>query len=88
MGGRWRVTSAALDRLGATDAFREFAARWDRSAPGDPMTPTRAYGSLVDHSGWDSAGAMRSALSDNHGGGIPITVIDAFVACCSPAFED
>lgn len=85
---QWRVTIAALERLGATAAFREFAARWNAGVPGDPMTPQRAYGGLVDDDGWASAEALRAALCSNHGGGMPIDVIDALVACCDPAHED
>lgn len=88
MAPRWRVTVAALERLGTTEAFREFAERWDAGAPGDPMTPQRAYGRVIDGGAWDSAAAMRSALCSNHGGGIPIAVIDALVACCDPALGD
>lgn len=85
---QWRMTAAALERLGATEAFRRFAERWNAGVPGDPMTPQRAYGGMVDENGWESATALRAALCSNHGGGVPIEVIDALVACCDPAYED
>ena len=85
MTGTWRVTIAALDRLGATEAFHRFAAWWDAGAPSDPLTPWRVYGGLVDRAEWPSAEAMTRALCDNHGGGVPLEVIHAFVACCDPA---
>ena len=89
MADTWRATIAALDRLGATEAFGAFAERWDRGVPGDPLTPWRVYGGLVRmHAEWPSAADMRRALCDNHGGGVPIDVIDAFVGCCDPVHGD
>lgn len=82
----WRVTDAALERLGATEAFLRFAASWALSMPGDPMTPERVYGGLVGRAEWPSSDAMTRALCDNHGGGVPLEVIHAFVACCDPAY--
>ena len=88
MAGTWRVTIAALDRLGATEAFHRFASSWDAGAPSDPLTPWRVYGGLVDRAEWPSAEAMTRALCDNHGGGVPRDVIDAMVDCCHPAHGD
>lgn len=88
MAGTWRVTVAALDRLGGTEEFHRFAGDWDPTAPGDPLTPWRVYGQLVDRVGWPSAEAMTRALCANHGGGVPRDVIDAMVRCCDPSHGD
>lgn len=88
MAETWRVTIPALERLGATEEFHRFAVRWDARAAGDPLTPWRIYGSLVDRVVWPSAEEMTKSLCDNHGGGVPREVIDAFVACCDPACGD
>ncbi|MFM7616798.1 MAG: hypothetical protein ACKO72_04980 [Actinomycetes bacterium] len=84
----WMVTPSALERLGRTEEFRRFAARWNERAPRDPLSPARVYGGLADGFEWPTAEAMTSALCANHGGGVPREVIDAFVACCDPAHGD
>ena len=69
----WRITIEVLEELGNTGI----------DVSGNDLTYLEIYGPegrMGFFSGsWPTADAMRSALMQNHGGGIPMRVIDKLV---------
>ncbi len=81
----WTVDTRSLAALGATTAWQQWVSR----LAGDRWTPEAIYGpggSMPHHFGrpFPTAEALRTALLENMGGGVPIEVIDALVQCCNP----
>ena len=71
----WRITTEILEELGETGMH----------VLGGNLTYLHIYGpsgkmSHHFYSTWDSAENMRSDLMQNHGGGVPLDVIDRLVA--------
>jgi len=70
----WRMTVAVLEELGETGILMS----------GENLTFLQIYGpngkmSSYFLESWPSAGAMRRDLMQNHGGGVPIDVIEKLV---------
>jgi expansin (peptidoglycan-binding protein) len=70
----WRMTIAALEELGETGIM----------VSGENLTYLQIYGPNGKMSGylsetWPSADSMRSDLMQNHGGGVPVDVIEKLV---------
>lgn len=69
----WRITVEVLEELGETGIY----------ISGENLKYLQIYGPVgkMGHfSGtWPTAEAMRSALSQNHGGGVPMAVIEKLV---------
>ena len=70
----WRITVAALEELGETGIL----------ISGENLTYLQIYGpngkmrSYFSET-WTSADSMRSDLMQNHGGGVPVEVIEKLV---------
>jgi len=78
---KWVIDDASLDALASSSAWKAWTKNPNRPPAGSGH-PRSIYGDVFELDGatFDSADAMRSQLCDNHGGGVPIEVIDAFVA--------
>ena len=75
----WRITADVLDELGETGIFM----------PGKNLTYLEVYGPIgkMSHfftTAWPTANAMRNDLMQNHGGGVPVDVIDRLVIASKP----
>lgn len=82
--GEWKVTDAALRALGRTEA-------WRLHAPGG-HTPASLYGKggAMGHLygvPFETEGDLQAALAENHGGGVPMEVIEVLAALCGPRTE-
>lgn len=70
----WRMTVAVLEELGETGILMS----------GENLTYLQIYGpngkmSSYFSETWTSADSMRSELMQNHGGGVPVEVIEKLV---------
>jgi hypothetical protein len=73
----WQMTIEVLEELGETEIVLS----------GQNLTYQQIYGpgGKLGHyfsQTWQSADDMRSELMQNHGGGIPVDVIEKLVAAC------
>jgi hypothetical protein len=79
----WRITDESLAALEDLLAWADWAIRGSHG-----FTARDIYGpdGRIFHWGstWPTAEAMSSALCDNHGGGVPIGVIDELVRLSAP----
>ncbi len=88
--GQWRITERSLKALAGTPEWQEFARSWQaHGSPDSPITPEWVYGAdgKLSHlwfTAWDSPETMRSDVSCNHGGGVPMSVINALVELSGP----
>jgi len=82
--GEWKITPAALKQLATTEA-------WRFHAPAD-TTPEEIYGKNgsmghLFNEPFATRADLQDALAENHGGGVPMEVIEALAALCGPRVE-
>ncbi len=88
---QWCITERSLRALAETAEWHEFTHFWESTVSSDsPITPEWVYGAegKMSHlwfTSWDSPEAMRNDVSCNHGGGVPMSVINVLVELSGPA---
>ena len=88
---QWRITESSLRALAETAEWQQFACFWESTVRFEPpITPEWVYGAegKLDHlwfKSWESPEAMKSDVSCNHGGGVPMSVINVLVELSDPA---
>lgn len=82
----WLVDEAVLELLAATDSWKTWATN-PRRPPSGAGHPSEIFGptGLQFMEPYVSREAMREALMANHGGGVPVPVIEALIDAASEA---